>query len=73
MITLQLMTLEFEKLAEIAQFESLQITRSYLGTGQLTLTLHPDVSGAQALAPGVLLLVDAQKAFLIEDVQTLSL
>ncbi len=72
MITLQLMTLEFEKLAEIAQFESLQITRSYLGIGRLTLTLHPDVSGAQALAPGVLLLVDAQKAFLIEDVQTLS-
>ncbi len=72
MITLQLMTLDFTKLSEIAQFESLQITRSFLGTGSFSLTLHPDASGADAVVPGALVLVDGRKAFLIEDVQTLS-
>lgn len=72
MITLQLMTLDFEKLSEIAQFESLQMTRSYFGVGRFSLTLHPDVPGADALAPGALLVAEASKVFLIEDVQALS-
>ena len=72
MITLQLMTLDFEKLSEIAQFESLQITRSFFGTGSCSLTLHPDAPGAAAVAPGALLLAEGGKAFLIEDVQMLS-
>jgi hypothetical protein len=71
-LTIQLMTLDFTKLAEIAQYESLQITRSFLGTGSFSLTLHPDAKGAEALSPGALLLLDNRKAFLIEDVQALS-
>ncbi len=71
-MTIQLMNFAFEKLAEIAQFESLQLTRSYCGTGGMSLTLHPDARGAEAIAPGVLAFVDGQKAFLIEDVQALS-
>jgi len=70
--TLQLINFSFEKLSEIAQYESLQITRSFLGTGSFSLTLHPDAKGADALAPGALLLADETKAFLIEDAQTLS-
>mgnify|MGYP001366580527 FL=1 len=66
------MTLNFEKLSEIAQFESLQITRSFLGTGCCGLTLHPDAKGAAAIIPGALLLAEGCKAFLVEDVQMLS-
>jgi hypothetical protein len=72
MMTLQLMNFAFAKLGEIAQFESLSITRSYCGTGSFSLTLDPRAKGAEALAPGVLALVDGLKTFLIEDVQALS-
>lgn len=71
-MTLQLMNFSFEKLGEIAQFESLQITRSFFGTGSFSLTLHPQAKGADALAPGVLILADGRTALLIEDVQALS-
>ena len=71
-MTLQLMSFGFEKLGEIAQFESLQITRSFFGTGGFSLTVHPDAKGAQALAPGVLLAPAGGGAYWIEDVQAFS-
>ncbi len=71
-MTLQFLNFAFEKLGEIAQFESLQFTRSYFGTGSFSLTVDPRAKGADAIAPGVLALADAGKVFLIEDVQTLS-
>jgi len=71
-MTIQLMDFAFTKLGELAQFESLQFTRSYFGTGSFSLTAHPDAPGAEALAPGVLALVDEQRVFLIEDVQAFS-
>ena len=71
-MTIQLMDFSFVKLGELAQFESLRITRSYCGTGSVSLTLDPRAKGGGALVPGVLMLPDEQNAFLIEDVQALS-
>ena len=71
-MTIQLMNFAFEKLGEMTQFESLQWTRSYCGTGAFSLTVNPAVSCADALLPGVLLLLDGEKTFFIEDVQTFS-
>ena len=62
----------FEKLGEIAQFESLQVTRSISGTGGIRLSLDPRVQGAAALVPGALVVLDGATAYLIEDVQTLA-
>ncbi len=72
MMTLQLLNFAFEKLGELAQFESLQLTRSYFGTGSFSLTMDPRAPGAGALAPGVVALLDERRVFIIEDVQTLS-
>jgi hypothetical protein len=71
-MTLQLMDFSLVKLGELSQFESLRITRSYYGTGSFSLTANPRARGAQALAPGVLVILSGGKAFLIEDVQMLS-
>ncbi len=71
-MTLQLMDFSFVKLGELAQFESLRITRSFFGTGSFSLTADPRAKGAKALAPGVMILLPGGEAFLTEDVQTFS-
>ncbi len=70
MVTLQLMNFAFEKLSELTQFESLQITRSFYGTGGISLTVDPRAKNALELKPDVIVFFgDApDKAFLIEDV-----
>ena len=39
MKSLQVMNSAFENLGELAQYESVQMTRSYYGTGSISLTI----------------------------------
>jgi hypothetical protein len=70
MKTLQIMNSSFEKLGELAQYESLQLTRSYYGTGSISLSIDPRAKNAQVLAPDVIVFFgdDPENAYLIEDV-----
>ena len=72
MKTLQLMNFGFEKLGEIAQYESLQLTRSYCGTGSLSLTIDPRAKNAELLVPDVIVFFgdEPEKAFLTEDISS---
>ena len=71
MKSLQIMSPDFEKISEIAQYESLQITRSYYGTGSFSLSVHPGAKNAEYITPDVIVFFsgEPEKAFLIEDVQ----
>ena len=71
MKSLQIMSQDFEKISEIAQYESLQITRSYYGTGGFSLSIHPGAKNAEYLTPDVIVFFsgEPEKAFLIEDIQ----
>jgi hypothetical protein len=69
-MTLQLMTFDFEKIGELAQFESAQLTRSYYGTGDVSISIDPRAKNADLLTPNILAFFsDApEKVYLIEDV-----
>jgi len=64
------MNLHFEKLGEIARYQSLSMTRSYCGTGSFDLTLDPRLPNALALMPDAIVFPSGEphKAFLIEDI-----
>jgi len=65
-----LMDWDFNLLAELPDFSSLQITRSYYGLGGFEARIHPRAAGAEKLEPGrVLFLSDAlHKAMLIDKI-----
>ena len=70
MKSLQVMNAAFANLGELAQYESVQMTRSYYGTGSISITLDPRAKNADKLAPDVIVFFsDApDNAYLIEDV-----
>ena len=74
MKSIQIMDASFQKLGELAQYESLQMTRSYYGTGSISLTVNPQAKNASVLVPDVIVFFseEPENAFLIEDIQTYS-
>lgn len=70
MLTLQVMNPAFDKLGEIAQYQSLSMTRSYCGTGSFDLTMDPRLPNALTLMPDAIVFPSGEphKAFLIEDI-----
>ncbi len=72
MKSLQVMNSAFENLGELAQYESVQMTRSYYGIGSISVTIDPRAKNAHVLVPGVIVFFgDApDNAYLIEDVST---
>jgi hypothetical protein len=74
MKTLQIMSARFEKLGEIAQYESIQMTRSHYGTGSISITVDPRARHALTLAPDVIVFFgdEPDSAYLIEDVSQYS-
>ncbi len=69
-MALMLMDKDFNLLAELPGYESLQLTRSYYGMGAFEVRMHPKSSGAEQLDPGrVLFFSEAtHKAMVIEKI-----
>ena len=70
MKSLQIMSPSFEKLGELALYESLSMTRSYYGTGSISITIDPRVKNAAALQPNSIVFFgdESEQAYIIEDV-----
>ena len=74
MKSLQIMDVAFKNLGELAQYESVQMTRSYYGIGGISITVHPHARNASALTPGVIVFFSntTDSAYLIEDISSYS-
>ena len=70
MESLILMRSDFTQLAEITQYTSLTLGRSFWGVGAVSLTLHPKADGADSVQPGALLFLASQpqQVAILEDV-----
>ena len=70
MKSIQVMNVDFENLGELAQYESVQMTRSYYGTGAISITIDPRAKHADVLVPDVIVFFgdNPDNAYLIEDV-----
>ncbi len=70
--SLQMMDAAFENLGELAQYESIQMTRSYYGIGGISITVDPGARNASALVPGVIAFFGdtPDSAYLIDDVSS---
>ena len=72
MKSLQMMNAAFENLGELAQYESVQMTRSYYGIGGISVTVDPRARNASALVPGVFMFFSdtPDSVYLIEDISS---
>ena len=70
--SLQMMDAAFENLGELAQYESVQMTRSYYGIGGTSITVDPRARNASVLVPGVIVFFSdtPDNAYLIEDISS---
>ena len=69
-MALLLMNWDFNLIAELPDFESLQLTRSFWGLGGFEMRIHPKAAGACELAMGRVLFLSDQphKAMLIDKI-----
>lgn len=70
MKSLQVMNAGFENLGELAQFESIQMTRSYWGTGSISITTDPRAKNVLSIVKDTIVFFgdDPENANLIEDI-----